>query len=87
MGQQQFVRNSMLVLAPDCLDVILPADGGALIPDRGTGDDAVGYWPMGVETVERDGYDLLLVTAQRVRATGSGPFDFENLGGIYSLQD
>lgn len=79
-GEQRFVRNSMLVLEQHCLDVILPAGGGALIPDRGTGDDAVGYWPMGVETVERDGYDLLLVTAQRVRATGSGPFDFENLG-------
>ena len=79
-GERRFVRNSMLVFEENCLHAILPDDGGALLPDRGTGEDAVGYWPMGVATVERQGYDLLVVTAQRVRATGSGSFDFENLG-------
>ena len=57
------------------------ADDGALIPDR---DDAsgtpVGYWPMSLGTVHRPGYDLVAVATQRVRSSGEGPFDFENLG-------
>lgn len=79
-GERRFVRNSMLVFEEGCLRAIRPADEGALIPARSRGDAAVGYWPMGVQTVEREGYDLLVVTAQRVRATGDGAFDFENLG-------
>mgnify|MGYP003297057833 CR=1 FL=1 len=42
------VRNSMLLTDPRCLRVVLPADGGALIPARA---DGVGYWPMSVTTV------------------------------------
>lgn len=74
---QRFVRNSMLVLGPGCLKVVLPADHGALIPDR---RDGVGYWPMSIGRLERPGYDLVSVAAQRVRTTGTTAFSFENLG-------
>lgn len=82
---QTFVRNSMLVVGDDCLSVVVPADHGALIPDRPPpsgepGESAVGYWPMSVGRVERPGYDLLSVAAQRVRTVGEGVFGFENLG-------
>lgn len=87
-GGQGLVRNSMLVVGPDCLSVVLPADRGAVIPDRpgpsgGSGTSVagrVGYWPMSIGAVERPGYDLVAVAAQRVRTVGSGVFDFENLG-------
>ncbi|MFE6509199.1 hypothetical protein ACFVDI_02600 [Nocardioides sp. NPDC057767] len=73
-----FVRNSMLLVEPDCLRVVLPESGGAIIPDR---DDGVGYWPMSVTTLDKPGYALVVVAAQRVRATGSGDvFGFEALG-------
>lgn len=74
----RFVRNSMLVFGPGCAGLVEPPDRGALIPDR---DDGVGYWPMSVAAVPRDGYDLVGVMAQRVRGTG-GPEsqEFENLG-------
>ena len=74
---QRFVRNSMLVVSRGCLQVVLPGDHGALIPDR---RDGVGYWPMSIGKVQRPGYDLVSVAAQRVRSTGAGPFDFESLG-------
>lgn len=74
---QQYVRNSMLVTGSGCLRVVLPADHGALIPDR---RDGVGYWPMSIGRVQRSGYDLASVTTQRVRTTGTGAFSFENLG-------
>lgn len=75
---QQFVRNSMLVFSPDCAQVVMPQDRGAVVPDRA---DGVGYWPMSIARVERDGYDLVGMGLQRVRATGgSGVFDFEILG-------
>lgn len=78
---QRFVRNSMLVMEPECLQVITPADHGAIIPDRTGGDGpTVGYWPMSVGRVERPGYDLVAVSAQRVRTVGDDEFDFENLG-------
>lgn len=78
---QQFVRNSMLVVGPDCIQSVLPADGGAIIPDRRGGSGApVGYWPMSLGRVERPGYDLVAVTTQRVQATGEGVFDFRILG-------
>lgn len=78
---QRFVRNSMLVMERGCLQVITPADRGAIIPDR-TGEDgpSVGYWPMSVGRVERPGYDLVAVSAQRVRTVGADELDFENLG-------
>jgi hypothetical protein len=75
---QRFVRNSMLVVEPGCLQVVVPASGGAVVPDRG---DGIGYWPMSVATAERPGYDLVAVTSQRVRSTsGNDAFAFENLG-------
>lgn len=79
---QRFVRNSMLVFGQDCIQTVLPSSGGALMPDRaGSGSRApVGYWPMSIRRVGRPGYDLVAVFAQRVRTTGSGIFDFENLG-------
>ncbi|MDH2413985.1 DUF4185 domain-containing protein [Nocardioides sp. CER19] len=76
-GQAGFVRNSMLVIAPGCAQVVLPAGHGALVPDR---PDGVGYWPMSVARVERPGYDLVGIGLQRVHTTGSGVFDFEALG-------
>jgi hypothetical protein len=74
---QHFVRNSMLVFSDRCAQVVLPADHGALIPDRA---DGVGYWPMSIARVGYTGYDLVGVAAQRVHKTGNGSFDFESLG-------
>lgn len=77
---QTFVRNSMLVFSSDCAQAVLPADHGAIVPDRG---DGVGYWPMSVSRVERPGYDLVGVAMQRVRDSGDaavGAFAFDNLG-------
>ncbi len=39
----RFVRNSMLVFHPACVEAVRPAAGGAVVPDRA---DGVGYWPM-----------------------------------------
>ncbi|MBG6097120.1 hypothetical protein [Nocardioides luteus] len=72
-----FVRNSMLLVEPDCLRVVLPESGGAIIPDR---DDGVGYWPMSVTTLDKPGYALVVVAAQRVRTTSKDVFGFEALG-------
>ncbi|NPC98714.1 DUF4185 domain-containing protein [Nocardioides sp. zg-DK7169] len=76
---QRFVRNSMLAFDRRCVQVVLPADHGALIPDR---PDGVGYWPMSVVTAHRTGYDLVTVFSQRVRSTDEpdGVFAFETLG-------
>lgn len=77
-GAESLVRNSMLVSESDCLAVVIPDGGGAVIPSR---SDGTGYWPMSIITVERAGYDLVDVFAQRVRSTtGGGIFDFEILG-------
>lgn len=76
-GRTHYVRNSMLVFGPDCAQAVLPADHGALVPNR---SDGVGYWPMSVARVERPGYDLVGVGLQRVHTVGSGAFDFEALG-------
>ncbi|MDN4172143.1 hypothetical protein QWY28_04240 [Nocardioides sp. SOB77] len=82
-GEQRFVRNSMLVVEPGCLQVVVPAGGGAVIPDR---DREVGYWPMSVVATPRPGYDLVTVTAQRVRSTDrDDAFGFENLGPAVAL--
>lgn len=73
-----FVRNSMLLVEPDCLRVVLPESGGAIIPDRG---DGVGYWPMSVTSLDKPGYTLVVVAAQRVHTTDSEDvFGFEALG-------
>ncbi|KHL17049.1 uncharacterized protein DUF4185 [Mumia flava] len=79
---QRFVRNSMLVFQPDCAQVVVPADHGALIPDRG---DGVGYWPMSVGAVAYPGYDLVAVATQRVRTTGATALSFENLGPSFAI--
>ncbi|MCW2790240.1 MAG: hypothetical protein JWP56_2543 [Aeromicrobium sp.] len=81
---QRFVRNSMLVFTDRCADIVLPADHGALIPDR---DDGVGYWPMSIAKVEKKGYDLVGVASQRVRgaAQPDGAAAFENLGPAIAL--
>ncbi|KQW47897.1 hypothetical protein ASC77_15915 [Nocardioides sp. Root1257] len=73
----RFARNSMMLWDTDCVSVVLPPSHGALIPDR---VDGVGYWPMSTAVAHRPGYDLVLVSAQRVKATGGGSFDFANLG-------
>jgi hypothetical protein len=80
---QRFVRNSMLLLRhTGCSIVVLPADHGAVIPDRA---DGVGYWPMDLAAVHRTGYDLVGVSLQRVRTIGTGVFDFEVLGPAFAL--
>ena len=81
---QRFVRNSMLVLGEGCAQTVVPADDGALIPDRG---DGVGYWPMSIARVQRPGYDLVGVAAQRVRTTNEpdGAFAFESLGSSMAV--
>ncbi|GAA3519381.1 hypothetical protein GCM10022234_13720 [Aeromicrobium panaciterrae] len=81
---QRFVRNSMLVFRDRCADVVLPADRGALIPDR---DDGVGYWPMSIAKVTRTGYDLVGVAVQRVKSADrpDGAFAFANLGPAIAL--
>lgn len=75
-----FVRNSMLVFDTTCSGVVLPADRGAVVPDR---PDGVGYWPMSLVVVPHDGYDLLGVGLQRVRDNGdesAGVYAFDVLG-------
>jgi hypothetical protein len=81
---QRFVRNSMLVFSDTCADIVLPADHGALIPDR---EDGVGYWPMSIAKVEKEGYDLVGVAAQRVRGSAQpdGAAAFDNLGPATAL--
>lgn len=80
---QEFVRNSLLVIGGDCIQSVVRAHG-ALIPDRpGGGPHPVGYWPMSVTAIHRPGYDLLVVTCQRVRSTGTQ--GFENLGPAVAL--
>jgi hypothetical protein len=74
-------RNSMLLWDRDCVSVVLPPSGGALIPDR---PDEVGYWPMSTAVSHQPGYDLVLVSTQRVRSTGGGSFDFTGLGPALS---
>ena len=81
---QRFVRNSMLVVDGKCAHTVVPADHGALIPDR---QDRIGYWPMSIAHQERPGYDVVGVMAQRVRSTSQpdGAFAFENLGPSLAL--
>jgi hypothetical protein len=81
---QRFVRNSMLVLGHGCAATVLPADHGALIPDR---SDGIGYWPMSIARVQRDDYDLVGVATQRVTSTGTpdGSFAFQSLGSAVAV--
>jgi hypothetical protein len=73
----EIVRNSMLILGPDCLAVVMPPEGRPVIPNR---KDGVGYWPMSVGRQAYEGYDLVTIAAQRLRTTGPGAWDFEVLG-------
>lgn len=75
----RIVRNSMLLFEKDCIRTIPGKDGGAIIPDR---DDEVGYWPMSIAVVPKDGVELVGVMSQRVRNTGnaSEAWGFETLG-------
>ncbi|MCD6640101.1 MAG: DUF4185 domain-containing protein, partial [Nocardioides sp.] len=75
--QPRYIRNSMLVFGSECIVVVRPPSGRAVIPDRA---DGVGYWPMSVGRSEQDGYDLVAVGVQRVRTVGDGVWDFEVLG-------
>ncbi|CAN5269607.1 hypothetical protein BH09ACT12_BH09ACT12_36830 [soil metagenome] len=82
---QEFVRNSMLIFTDECSAAVLPADHGALIPDRA---DGVGYWPMSVSVVEHPGYDLVGIATQRVRGSGdtdAGVFAFDILGASVAV--
>ena len=81
---QRFVRNSMLVLGRGCAATVLPANHGAIIPDRG---DGIGYWPMSIARVQRSDYDLVGVATQRVTSTGTpdGSFAFESLGSSVAV--
>jgi uncharacterized protein DUF4185 len=81
---QRFVRNSMLVIGGGCAASVLPADNGAIVPDRG---DGIGYWPMSIARVQRGGYDLVGVATQRVASTGTpdGAFAFESLGSSMAV--
>lgn len=79
---QRFVRNSMLMFSPGCASAVMPSDHGAVVPDRA---DGVGYWPMDLAVARRGDHDLVGVSLQRVRTTGSGVFDFEILGPAYAL--
>ncbi|WP_158630719.1 hypothetical protein [Nocardioides daphniae] len=73
------VRNSLLVMGNGCASVLRSADNGAAVPDR---EDGVGYWPMSVVAVPdpAEGGDRVAVGLMRVRATGTGMWDFEVLG-------
>ena len=70
----------MLVVSDRCAQVVLPEDRGAIIPNR---SDGVGYWPMSVVRIEFQTFDLVGISAQRVRSTddeSAGVFAFEILG-------
>jgi hypothetical protein len=72
-----FVRNSMLLFTPGCVQVVVPDGGGAVVADR---DDGVGYWPMSVWKLDHGGETTVYAMYQRVAdAPGSG-FGFVTLG-------
>jgi hypothetical protein len=67
---KSFVRNSMLLFTPGCLQVVLPGRRGALVPNR---DDGVGYWPMSGWVESGEDVDTVHVMLQRVaEAPGLG---------------
>ena len=81
----ELVHNAMLVASPKCAQAVLPADGGAVVPNR---SDGVAYWPMSVSRVQRPGYDLVGVAVQRERSNddkGAGIFAFDVLGPSVAL--
>lgn len=77
------VRNSMLIAGMGCRRVVLPPDGGAVIPPR---QDGVGYWPMSLVTRPTTGGSTVTVFAERVRGDEQA-FDFINLGPAIATYD
>lgn len=77
------VRNSMLIAGMGCRRVVLPPDGGAVIPAR---KDGVGYWPMSVVVRPSEGGSTVTVFAERVRGEEQA-FDFINLGPAIATYD
>lgn len=73
----QFVRNSMLILSDHKGCVVMPADKGAVIPNRA---DGVGYWPMSIASIATQHGDSVGLGLMRVKQTGPGTFDFQILG-------
>ena len=63
----KFVRNSMLVASKKCGQVVLPDDGGAIIPNRA---DGVGYWPMSVTSTPNALSIRFAVSAVLARPSG-----------------
>lgn len=72
-----FARNSILQVDGQCARVVLPPDGGPIIPARG---DGVSYWPMSVITVPDKGFTHLYVMAQRIRQDEPTRYGFAHLG-------
>lgn len=72
-----FARNSILQVRGQCAQVMLPPDGGAIIPERG---DGVSYWPMSVVTVADQGFTHVYVMAQRVRQDSPTRYGFSHIG-------
>jgi hypothetical protein len=75
-----FVRNSMLMVAGGCAQVVEPPAGGAMVPDRA---DDVGYWPMSAWKLELGGETVVDAMYQRVRSLHDGEvggLGFVNLG-------
>ena len=70
------VRNSMLLAGRGCRRVVLPPDGGEVIPDR---SDGVGYWPMSIDVQPSPDGSVVRVFAERVRGQEQA-FTFVNLG-------
>ncbi|HEX5086395.1 MAG TPA: DUF4185 domain-containing protein [Nocardioides sp.] len=75
-----FVRNSMLLVADGCAEVVMPPAGGAMVPDRA---DGVGYWPMSAWRLQLGGGTVVHAMYQRVRSLSHdevGGLGFVNLG-------
>lgn len=77
------VRNSMLIAGLGCRRMVLPPDGGEVIPDRG---DGVGYWPMSLTVLTTRTGSRVHVFAQRVRDQEQ-EFAFVNLGPAIATFD
>lgn len=79
------VRNSLMLMGDGCASVYLPADHGPAVPDR---EDGVGYWPTTIDAIEvSDDLDRVAIGLMRVRTTGEGSWDFENVGSSVARFD
>jgi hypothetical protein len=79
-----WVRNSMLVLSAGCARVVVPPDGGAIVPDRA---DGVGYWPMSGWWRGPTDAPTVYVMLQRVAEVPGTGFGFVTLGPAVALFD